>query len=191
MSATRAATITGSRHGYTEVLSIGRVQTPTLALIVAPDLEIEAFVAIDRYGVTARVAHAHGEFDATWKPVEGGVALDPEGRVLESLANRCPGQSVAAGSGQPAGSVPKPSCRENSSATRGVSRDWGDGDGSDVTGRVVAGWGIVNGVGFAVGRNGDRLITSWVQACTVDFTIVFSIGAATTCGTGVIRCFES
>jgi hypothetical protein len=36
-----------------------------------------------------------------------------------------------------------------------VSRDWGDGDGSDMTGRVVAGWGIVDGAGFAVGRNGD------------------------------------
>ncbi len=85
MSATRAATITGRRHGYAEVLSIGRVQTPTLALIVARDLEIEAFVAIDHYGVTARVAHARGEFDATWKPVEGRVALDPEDRVLDRL----------------------------------------------------------------------------------------------------------
>jgi DNA topoisomerase-3 len=43
MSATRAATITGRKHGYSEVLSIGRVQTPTLALVVARDLEIEAF----------------------------------------------------------------------------------------------------------------------------------------------------
>jgi DNA topoisomerase-3 len=83
MSATRAATITGRKHGYSEVLSIGRVQTPTLALVVARDLEIEAFVAVDHFGVVARVAHANGEFAATWKPIEGVVALDPEGRVLD------------------------------------------------------------------------------------------------------------
>src|SRR5260370_36925885 len=38
----------------------------------------------------------------------------------------------------------------------GVSRNWGDEDGSDMTGRAVAGWGIVDEVGFATGRNGDR-----------------------------------
>jgi hypothetical protein len=35
----------------------------------------------------------------------------------------------------------------------GVSRKWGDEERSDMTGRIVAGWEIVNGVGFAVGRN--------------------------------------
>src|SRR5260370_9989354 len=38
----------------------------------------------------------------------------------------------------------------------GVSRNWGDEDGSDMTGRAVAGWAIVDEVGFATGRNGDR-----------------------------------
>jgi hypothetical protein len=37
---------------------------------------------------------------------------------------------------------------------RGVSRGWGDKDGTSMTGRVFAGWGIVDGVGFAVGRDG-------------------------------------
>jgi TnpA family transposase len=41
-----------------------------------------------------------------------------------------------------------------SAVASAVSRDWGGGDGSDMTGRVAAGWGIVDGVGFAVGRNG-------------------------------------
>ena len=35
----------------------------------------------------------------------------------------------------------------------GVSRKWGDEERSDMTGRIVAGWKIVDGVGFAVGRN--------------------------------------
>jgi hypothetical protein len=46
-------------------------------------------------------------------------------------------------------------CEKRSTFASAVSRDWGDGDGSDMTGRVVAGWGIVDGVGFAVGQNGD------------------------------------
>jgi hypothetical protein len=33
----------------------------------------------------------------------------------------------------------------------GVSRMWGDGDAGDMTGRSVAGWGIVDGVGLALG----------------------------------------
>jgi Phage integrase, N-terminal SAM-like domain len=37
----------------------------------------------------------------------------------------------------------------------GVSKHWGDRDGSDMTGRAVAGWGIVGELGFAVGRNGN------------------------------------
>ena len=36
----------------------------------------------------------------------------------------------------------------------GVPTNWGEEDGSDMTGRIVAGWGIVDGLGFAVGRNG-------------------------------------
>jgi hypothetical protein len=37
----------------------------------------------------------------------------------------------------------------------GLSREWGDEDGSDMTGLAFAGWGIADGMGFAVGRNGD------------------------------------
>jgi hypothetical protein len=37
----------------------------------------------------------------------------------------------------------------------GVSSKWGYEPGSDMTGRVFAGWGIEGEVGFAVGRNGN------------------------------------
>ncbi|MEA2767861.1 MAG: hypothetical protein QOD93_823, partial [Acetobacteraceae bacterium] len=33
----------------------------------------------------------------------------------------------------------------------GVPRMWGDGDAGDMTGRSIAGWGIVDGVGLALG----------------------------------------
>ena len=40
---TRAYTIRGRQAGYDGVLSVGRVQTPVLGLIVRRDLEIENF----------------------------------------------------------------------------------------------------------------------------------------------------
>jgi hypothetical protein len=43
-----------------------------------------------------------------------------------------------------------------SSSGIGSVQRLGDRDGSDMTGRVVAGWGIVDEVGSAVGRNGGR-----------------------------------
>ena len=49
----------------------------------------------------------------------------------------------------------KPPAPFTPEAAMGVSKHWGDRDGSDMTGRAVAGWGIVGEVGFAVGRNGN------------------------------------
>lgn len=43
MNGTRSYTILGKKQGYPGVLSVGRVQTPTLAIVVKRDEEIEAF----------------------------------------------------------------------------------------------------------------------------------------------------
>ncbi len=65
MNASRAATMKiGSRRAP---LSLGRVQTPTLALIVRRDLEIDAFKPEDYWQVRARFATANGaEYDGLW-----------------------------------------------------------------------------------------------------------------------------
>ena len=52
---TRAYTIRGRQAGYDGVLSVGRVQTPVLGLIVRRDLEIENFQPKDFYEVLAWV----------------------------------------------------------------------------------------------------------------------------------------
>ena len=52
---TRAYTIRGRQAGYDGVLSVGRVQTPVLGLIVRRDLEIEHFQPKDFYEVLAWV----------------------------------------------------------------------------------------------------------------------------------------
>lgn len=50
---TRAYTIRGRQTGYDGVLSVGRVQTPVLGLIVRRDLEIEHFQPKDFFEVLA------------------------------------------------------------------------------------------------------------------------------------------
>ena len=84
MNATRAFTLR-----YNRLLSVGRVQTPTLALIVKRDGEIAAFVPEEYYELTA-------EFEA-WK----GVWFDPETKsthikdktTAEEIAKRVKGKT--------------------------------------------------------------------------------------------------
>lgn len=51
---TRAYTLLGRNAGYDGVLSVGRVQTPLLGLVVRRDEEIENFVPKDFFEVKAR-----------------------------------------------------------------------------------------------------------------------------------------
>jgi DNA topoisomerase-3 len=97
MNLTRAWTI---KNGG--LISVGRVQTPTLALIVRRDLEIENFKAQNYFEVHASVQHANGTFTARWKPAStDGPGFDSEGRLIdkaraESIATKAKGQGVIA-----------------------------------------------------------------------------------------------
>lgn len=88
MNASRAMTIFGRETGHTDgVLSLGRVQTPTLALVVQRDREIKAFVPVDYLILQASLQNDAGSFSATFKPAETQPGLDPEGRLVdESIA---------------------------------------------------------------------------------------------------------
>jgi DNA topoisomerase-3 len=81
---TRAYTLMGRKVGYQGVLSVGRVQTPVLGLVVRRDEEIERFVAKDFYQLIAHVVTQQGEyFKAKWQPSEACQRWqDDEGRVL-------------------------------------------------------------------------------------------------------------
>lgn len=97
MNLTRAYTIAGRTKGNSSLLSVGRVQTPTLALVVKRDLEIEQFKPTDYFVPTATVDHENGTFRATWKPAGDQPGLDAEGRlvdagVAERLAIKVKGQ---------------------------------------------------------------------------------------------------
>lgn len=82
MNLTRAYTLAGQQGGYQGVLSIGRVQTPTLALVVNRDLSIENFNPRDFYAVVATIQAIDGNFIARWKPSED-VPVDESGRVID------------------------------------------------------------------------------------------------------------
>ncbi len=81
---TRALTLQGRKVGYQGVLSVGRVQTPLLGMVVRRDREIERFVAKPFYQVFAHLKTSEGEdFKAKWQPSEACAKWqDEEGRVI-------------------------------------------------------------------------------------------------------------
>ncbi len=66
MNATRALTCLARQGGGEQMLSVGRVQTPTLAMIVARDREIAAFVPTPYWQVKARFAAKGMSWEATY-----------------------------------------------------------------------------------------------------------------------------
>lgn len=88
MNMTRAYTLLGQKAGYQGVLSVGRVQTPVLGLVVRREIEIENFKPHDYYQLDALIPYQNqqGEsFDirARWQPSEHiKPHQDEEGRVL-------------------------------------------------------------------------------------------------------------
>lgn len=66
LNATRAQTIVARRAGYEGVYSLGRVQTPTLALLVARDQEIANFVPADYYQVAADFGVDTDSYRGVW-----------------------------------------------------------------------------------------------------------------------------
>ncbi|WP_372624815.1 DNA topoisomerase III [Arsukibacterium sp.] len=91
LNMTRAYTLRGQVAGYQGVLSVGRVQTPLLGLVVRRDLEIASFNSATYYQVQAELQTNNGStFNAQWQP---SAACEPyqdsEGRVLlKALAEK-------------------------------------------------------------------------------------------------------
>jgi len=83
---TRAWTIKGQQAGNRGVLSVGRVQTPVLGLVVRRDQEIRNFVSKPFYEVQASIHLNEGAplcFHARWQPSEACRPYqDEDGRVL-------------------------------------------------------------------------------------------------------------
>ena len=80
---TRLYTVLGRFGGHDGVLSVGRVQTPLLGLIVRRDIEIEGFKSRTYYVVRAVVRSAEGGFTCVWQPSDAAYGgLDEAGRLV-------------------------------------------------------------------------------------------------------------
>lgn len=84
MNLSRLFTVLGRQAGYTGVLSVGRVQTPTLKLVVDRDREIARFVSVPFWAVDVLLSHAGQSFIANWTPPPD--CTDDAGRCLQQLA---------------------------------------------------------------------------------------------------------
>lgn len=83
MNMSRAYTLLGQKAGYQGVLSVGRVQTPVLGLVVRRDDEIAAFVSKPYYEVDALIPYQGNDIRAKWQPSKACQPYqDDEGRVL-------------------------------------------------------------------------------------------------------------
>jgi DNA topoisomerase III len=92
---TRAWTLIGRQAGHDGVLSVGRVQTPVLGLVVRRDAEIRDFVPRPFFVLWADLEVPGGRLRAWWQPGETHP-LDEQGRLLArppaaDLAERLPG----------------------------------------------------------------------------------------------------
>ncbi len=80
INVTRGLTLAAGQSNT--VLSAGRVQTPTLCLVVDRDREIEQFTKKPYWVLKATIDHDDGQFIATWEASELAAGLDAEGRLI-------------------------------------------------------------------------------------------------------------
>lgn len=97
MNLTMAYTdVYGTGGGKKGVVSIGRVQTPTLALVVARDREIENFKAKDYFEVTAAWKAKDGTLPTRWMPPAALVDADGhclDKKIAQAVVAKVKGQS--------------------------------------------------------------------------------------------------
>nr|WP_239150982.1 DNA topoisomerase III [Burkholderia pseudomallei] len=80
MNLSRLFTVLGRQAGHGGVLSVGRVQTPTLRLVVDRDREIARFVPVPFWAIELALS-SHGQrFTAHWQAPDGST--DDAGRCL-------------------------------------------------------------------------------------------------------------
>lgn len=84
MNLTRLYTLEGQKAGQKGVFSVGRVQTPTLRLIVDRDRQIASFVPRDYWTLTVALIGQNVPFQAQW--LAPAMICDEEGRCINQSA---------------------------------------------------------------------------------------------------------
>ena len=85
MNLSRAYTLEQQYLGNKVTFPIGRVKTPTLALVVRRERELQNFVPVEYYVLQVQYGHEKGDFWATWKPKDTQQGLDPDGHMLDQI----------------------------------------------------------------------------------------------------------
>lgn len=86
LNLTRAYTIRMRTAGYQGAASVGRVQTPTMALVVRREEAIKNFHPVTHYALQVEWKHEHGMISSVWHPREDMQGLDEENRLLDRNA---------------------------------------------------------------------------------------------------------
>ncbi len=97
MNLSRAYTLRANRGGTNALITVGRVQTPTLKLVVDRDRDIEAFKPIPFHTIKAEFQYGANQFIANWQAREDQPGLDEQGRLIDTaianaLINRVSGK---------------------------------------------------------------------------------------------------
>ena len=104
MNLSRAYTLKSTGRG---VVSIGRVQTPTLALVVRRDREIENFRPVTYYVPWVTFAHPRGSFRARWVPPASDGEEETTQITDKRLADAAAAKALAAPNGRVASATAK------------------------------------------------------------------------------------
>ena len=110
MNLSRLFTLLGRRAGYDGVLSVGRVQTPTLRLVVDRDRAIASFVPVPYWDVEVHLSSMGQRFIASWLPPSSG--RDDAGRCLQQALARQALQAITGGKIATVLSLQTEHCRE-------------------------------------------------------------------------------
>lgn len=96
MNMSRLFTLLGRQSGYQGVLPVGRVQTPTLRLVVDRDRTIADFVPVAYWAIDVQLQSAGEPFAAQWRAAED--ACDDQGRCLNQVLARQAAAAIGAAS---------------------------------------------------------------------------------------------
>lgn len=92
MNASRLYSILLKQKGFADVFSVGRVQTPTLALIVKREHEIDSFVSEPFWEVKAKFNIDKKKYDGKWE--KDGVTRIETKEMAEKIAAFCEGKEA-------------------------------------------------------------------------------------------------
>lgn len=79
MNFSRAATLNARSKGFQDIVTVGRVQSPTLGLVVRRDLEIENFQPVHYFSISCLFSKEKDEFKAFWLPK--GITIEQQDKM--------------------------------------------------------------------------------------------------------------